>query len=119
MKKVLNDWFTGPGSTHYDLMRFLFFVAFVLGIVLQGYAIYQGQEFDFNVFAQAVGTLLLTGGVATAAKDIGSGKASSYKDISFLYTKTPDNPQGELFDPGPPNYGQQWRGGPPRDSWGP
>lgn len=76
IKKVLHDWFTGPANDNFEQARFLLFSGFWIGVGLQGYAIYQGAQFDVTAFFQAIGAYILLGGAGTAVKDFGAAKSA-------------------------------------------
>jgi hypothetical protein len=75
--KLLKDWFTGPNNDNFEISRAMWAIGFLLGMGYQGYAIYQGQEFDLRTFAESLGIILVAGGAGTAVKDIGAGKSKS------------------------------------------
>ena len=75
IKKVVHDWFTGPCNDNFELSRAMWFMGFLMAMGYQGYAIFQGQEFDFRAYAESLGIILVAGGAGTAVKDLGAGKS--------------------------------------------
>ena len=71
----LKDLFTTTDNEHFEVARVGFGLTIIAMLGFQGYAIYQGQEFDPQAFATGVGILMAGGGAGVAAKDIARAKS--------------------------------------------
>lgn len=75
IKRLLREWFTGPGSKEYELARVLFAVVVLAGLAYQGVAVWKNQAFSMIEFGTGMGSLLTLGGLGTKFKDEGAAKA--------------------------------------------
>jgi sulfite exporter TauE/SafE len=77
MKKLFNDWFTGPDNDNYEAGRFLWFISVLALIGYSGWHLYQNATFDAVQFGIAAAALIAAGGWGVGAKDRASAVARS------------------------------------------
>lgn len=75
VRKLFREWFTGPGSSEYELARLLFAVVVIAGLGFQGFSVWKSGTFSMIEFGTGMGGLLVSGGLGTKFKDEGSAKA--------------------------------------------
>jgi hypothetical protein len=80
ISRVLHNWFTGPGNDHYELGRFLWFLAVLAAIIYPGLAMWwKNQPFDVQAFCFGLAAILAAGGFGVAQKDVAKGKIEGAK----------------------------------------
>jgi len=69
IKKVINDWFTGPDGKTYDPARALWFAGILTFLAFTGHDLYKNGKFDMVNFGIAYGSLLVAGGAGVKLKE--------------------------------------------------
>jgi hypothetical protein len=96
MRRFFHDLFTGTDNDTYDIGRVLWFQSIQAFMILSGYALYQGWEFDPIAWGGGLAALLGGGGAAIGLKASTEPKpisAESYADEIENLRETEDRLQ--------------------------
>ena len=69
IKKIVNDWFTGPDGETHDPARFLWFVGVLAFLIFTGIEVYRHDKLDLEQFAFAYSGLLAAGAAGVKIKE--------------------------------------------------
>lgn len=77
IKRVLNDWFTGPDGVTMDPARALWIIGMVAFLAFTAHSIYKSdKDFDMINFGLAYGSLLAAGAAGVRIKQDSEPKAN-------------------------------------------
>jgi hypothetical protein len=74
IKRVMNDWFTGPDGETHDPARFLWFLGVLALLVYTGFDIARHDKLNLEEFAFAYSSLLAAGAAGVRIKETSEPK---------------------------------------------